>query len=71
MKEDQIARLARQLSFEEIDHLRRLHANKAEDIGDFASSEHVLKSLEVHDLVFRSGSVVSLTHRGKQVAQRL
>ncbi len=71
MHEDQVSRLVKLLSYEEIEHLRRLRSLKAESVSDFASFEHVLKSLEVHDLVFRTGSVVSLTHRGKLVAQRV
>ncbi len=71
MNEEQIVKLVRQLSAEEATHLRRLQAHKAGDVGDFTSAEHVLKSLEVHDLVFRSGSLISLTYRGKQIAQRL
>jgi hypothetical protein len=71
MNEEQIVKLLRSLSAEEAEHLRHMQAHKSGDAGDFTGAEHVLKSLEVHDLVYRSGSLVSLTHRGKLVAQRL
>jgi hypothetical protein len=71
MDEAQVRKLVRRLSGREIEHLRRLLRQGTGDVREFASAQALLKSLEVHDLVFCSGSVVSLTHRGKLVARHL
>lgn len=71
MDEEQVRKLIRRLNGAEIEQLRRLHRHGTGDVRDFGSHQALLKSLEVHDLVFCSGSVVGLTHRGKLVAKQL
>ncbi len=69
MDKEHIRQLAMRLTREEKEHLRRLHLHGVEDASAFGGSQDILKWLEVHDLVYRSGSAVSLTHRGKLVAR--
>ena len=71
MDEKKIRKLIGLLSVEEIGHLQRLHNHGPRDSSDFSNTPAVLKSLEVRDLVFRRGSTVSLTYRGKLVARHL
>jgi len=71
MDKEHIRILAKRLSSEEKEHLRRLHLHGMEDASVFGSAQDILKWLEVHDLVYRSGSSVSLTHRGKLVARMI
>ena len=71
MHNDQIRKIAMRLSGEEMGHLRQMQLHGTEDVRDFGGAPAILKSLEVHDLVFRTGSTVSLTHRGKLVARSL
>lgn len=71
MDEKKIRKLIALLSVEEIGHLRRLRMGGARDTSGFSGDDVALKSLEVHDLVFRRGSTLNLTHRGKLVARHL
>ena len=71
MDEKKIRKLIGLLSVEEIGHLRRLRVGGPRDTSDFTSAQTALKSLEVRDLIFRRGSTVSLTYRGKLVARHL
>ena len=69
MDKEHVRSLAKRLTRDEKEHLRRLHLHGVEDASVFGSAQDVLKWLEVHDLVYRRGSAVSLTHRGKLVAR--
>lgn len=71
MDEDKIRKLIGRPSAEQIEHLRQLQVHAARDAGDFGADHAVLRSLEVYDLIFQRGSMVSLTYRGKMVARRL
>jgi len=69
--EKKILKLIALLTVEEIGYLRRLRVGGPRDTGDFSGDVTALKSLEVRDLVFRRGTTLNLTHRGKLIARHL
>ena len=71
MKAEQIQKLVKRLSPEEIDNLKRLQVCKAQEALEIKGGASVLKALEVDGLIHRRGSLVELTHRGKLVARHL
>lgn len=71
MDPERARKILDRLTGEEIECLRRLLRHGARDSSDLSDNPSVLKSLEVHKLVVRGGSAVSLSHRGKIVARSI
>lgn len=71
MTPEQARKILDRLTGEEIECLRRLLRQGVKAQSDLTETPSVLKSLEVHKLVQRMGSSVSLSHRGKFVARSI